>query len=134
MFFGRELIKNKIEFSSLKSEEELNIAYGADNKFILGAGVSIESVIINNENKKLKFHLFTDDISSENIEKISQICKKYETAIDIYNVNAELIRTLPNNKAWNHAIYFRLMIADYFCGKVKKILYLDSDVFCNYGC
>ncbi|MBT0728297.1 hypothetical protein HGT73_13135 [Rosenbergiella australiborealis] len=134
MFFGRELIKNKIEFSSLKSEEELNIAYGADNKFILGAGVSIESVIINNENKKFKFHLFTDDISSENIEKISQICKKYETAIDIYNVNAELIRTLPTNKAWNHEIYFRLMIADYFCGKVKKILYLYSDVFCNYGC
>jgi len=130
MFFGQNLIKSKVEFSSLDESEDLNIAYGADDKFMFGAGVSIESVIINNKEKKLRFHIFTDDISSENANKLSQICDKHKTAISIYNVNADFIKTLPSNKAWNHAIYFRLMIADYFVGKAERVLYLDSDVFC----
>lgn len=131
MFFGHDLVKSKVEFSSLEGEEELNIAYGADDKFMFGAGVSIESVIINNNDRKLKFHIFTDDISRENLDKLSQVCKKHKTTINIYNVNTDFIKTLPTNKAWNHAIYFRLMIADYFYSKVSKILYLDSDVFCS---
>ena len=130
MFFGQNLVKSKVEFSSLDESEDLNIAYGADDKFMFGAGVSIESVIINNKEKKLRFHIFTDDISSENANKLSQICDKHKTAISIYNVNADFIKTLPSNKAWNHAIYFRLMIADYFVGKAERVLYLDSDVFC----
>ncbi|WP_241602475.1 glycosyltransferase [Rosenbergiella nectarea] len=131
MFFGQDLVKSKVEFSSLDDNEELNIAYGADDKFMFGAGVSIESVIINNKNRKLKFHIFTDDISAENAERLSLICKNHKTAINIYNVNAESIKTLPSNKAWNHAIYFRLMIADYFHRKASRVLYLDSDVFCS---
>lgn len=130
MFFGEKTIKSQVEFCSLDESAELNIAYGADNKFMYGAGVSIESVIINNKEKKLRFHIFTDDISSDNADKLAKICDKHETAINIYNVDSSFIKTLPSNKAWNHAIYFRLMIADYFQGKVDKVLYLDSDVFC----
>lgn len=130
MFFGQDSIKSKVEFSSLAGKEELNIAYGADEKFIFGTGVSIESVIINNKNKRLKFHIFTDVISETNADKLAQICKKHETAITIYNVNTDLVRTLPTNKAWSHAIYFRLMIADFFVEKASRVLYLDSDIFC----
>lgn len=130
MYFDQKLIKSHVEFSSLNEKEDLNIAYGADDKFIFGAGVSIESVIINNKNKRIKFHIFTDDISRDNSDKLAQICDKHKTAISIYNVDSDFVKTLPSNKAWNHAIYFRLMIADYFVGKADKVLYLDSDVFC----
>ncbi|WP_241617430.1 glycosyltransferase [Rosenbergiella epipactidis] len=131
MFFGQNTIKSQVKFCSLDDSEDLNIAYGADDKFIFGAGVSIESVIINNKHKKLRFHIFTDDISRDNAAKLARICDKHKTAINIYNVDSGFIKTLPSNKAWNHAIYFRLMIADYFQSKVEKVLYLDSDVFCS---
>lgn len=131
MYFGPDLIQKKIEFSSLKNTEALDIAYGADDKFMFGAGVSIESVIINNKNRNFRFHLFTDHISRDNARRLSQICQNHRTAIHIYIVNTEIIKTLPSNNVWNHAIYFRLMIAEYFFGKASKVLYLDSDVFCD---
>ncbi|ELZ5938396.1 hypothetical protein U0L13_000548 [Providencia stuartii] len=39
------------------------------------------------------------------------------------------MRSLPTNKEWSYAIYFRLIIADYFYNKCDRILYMDSDVF-----
>ncbi|EJD6581361.1 lipopolysaccharide 1,2-glucosyltransferase, partial [Providencia rettgeri] len=60
-----DLIKEKIEFGSQDSEAELNIAYGVDNNFLFGSGISMNSIIINNRNLKLKFHLFTDFIDDD---------------------------------------------------------------------
>ncbi|WKX25350.1 glycosyltransferase [Tatumella ptyseos] len=133
MFFGQELINHQLNVSSLEEDEEFNIAYGADDEFMFGAGVSIESVIINNKDKRIHFHIFTDDISEGNKRRLLLLCQNHRVAISIYSVNTDFIRTLPSNNSWNYTIYFRLIIADYFTHKLSKILYLDADVFCNRG-
>nr|EIL1985285.1 lipopolysaccharide 1,2-glucosyltransferase [Providencia rettgeri] len=57
-----DLIKEKIELGTKGFEADLNIAYGVDKGFLFGSGISMNSIIINNRDLKLKFNLFTDFI------------------------------------------------------------------------
>ncbi|MGX4745123.1 glycosyltransferase [Providencia rettgeri] len=114
-----------------KQGNEFNIAYGADKNFLFGTGVSIVSVLLNNKDKSFHFHVFTDFLSDKDIQLFSQICKQYETYVTLHTLNMDMLKTLPTNHLWSHAIYFRLIIADYFYKKCDKVLYLDSDVVCN---
>lgn len=126
-----DLIKEKIEFGSQDSEAELNIAYGVDNNFLFGSGISMNSIIINNRNLKLKFHLFTDFIDDDFVLKFKSLALNNNVSIDIYILNSDELKKLPTSPVWSYATYFRFFIFDYLCDTISSILYLDADVFCK---
>ncbi|AMO80141.1 lipopolysaccharide 3-alpha-galactosyltransferase [Obesumbacterium proteus] len=135
MFFHEEqYIKDVITYIGNKpddSSQYQNIAYGTDKNFLFGCAVSITSFLINNSELKFNFHVFTDSFSESDREKFKALAEQYKTNISIYLVNADSLKSLPENKLWTYAIYFRFIIADYFSGKLERIAYIDSDVVCN---
>lgn len=131
--FENAVNNNALFFGSSSDEntsDSLHVAYGADKNFLFGTGVSICSVLLNNKDMSFHFHIFTDILSDRDIELFKEITNLYNTNITLYTLNVDALRSLPTNKEWSYAIYFRLIIADYFYNKCDRILYMDSDVFC----
>ncbi|HIB1645499.1 TPA: lipopolysaccharide 3-alpha-galactosyltransferase [Salmonella enterica subsp. enterica serovar Muenchen] len=109
----------------------LDIAYGVDQNFLLGCGVSVASVLKHNGNEKLRFHIFIDCFRDIDREVFNALAEQYKTRITIYLISCETLLTLPTTKNWTYAIYFRFAIADYFINKINRLLYLDADIICQ---
>lgn len=133
MFFNHEkFIKEAIPLFIDKTDKDvLNIAYGTDKNFLFGCAISITSIILHNAEANFHFHIFTDFFSQPEKEKFQSLAQQYQIPITIYIVNAETLTSLPNNRLWTYAIYFRFIIADYFYNKCERVLYLDSDIICQ---
>ncbi|MGG4664966.1 glycosyltransferase family 8 protein [Providencia vermicola] len=126
-----DLIKEKIELGKNGIEADLNIAYGVDRGFLFGSGISMNSIIINNRDISLKFHLFTDFIDNDFLGKLKELVLNDNVNIDVYILNSDELKKLPTSHVWSYATYFRFFIFDHLCKKIPSILYLDADVFCK---
>lgn len=126
-----DLIKEKIELGSKAFEADLNIAYGVDKGFLFGSGISMNSIIINNRDLKLKFNLFTDFIDDDFLMKLRELASNDNVNIDVYILNSDELKKLPTSHVWSYATYFRFFIFDHLCNTLPSILYLDADVFCK---
>ncbi|MGP1938977.1 MAG: glycosyltransferase [Arsenophonus sp. ET-DL9-MAG3] len=113
------------------SDNEFNIAYGVDKNFLFGTGISITSILINNKNIDFHFHVFTNFFNDKQKKLFLQLANKYNTKITIYFVQNNNLPELPTTQNWSSAIYFRFIIVNYLFLKIKKVLYLDADIFCK---
>lgn len=132
-FVNSQVISETIKFDCSKNANLMpfNIAYGIDENFLFGCGVSIASVLMHNKNMHFVFHVFIDSISNENMLRFKQLAERYKTCIHIHIVDCKTLYSLPTTKNWSVAMYFRFIIADYFAGQVERVLYLDADIICK---
>ena len=61
------------------TDRVLNIAYGIDRNFLFGAAVSMQSVIMHNPDLAVKFHLFTDYIDEDYLQRVTLLLAKMLT-------------------------------------------------------
>lgn len=131
---AEEYIKRTISFdydSDVVNTQPLNIAYGIDNNFLFGCGISIASILLHNSNIKFVFHIFIDLIEESELKKFSELASVNNTCIHIHIVNCDKLRLFPTTKNWSIATYFRFIIGDYFIGKQERILFIDADIMCK---
>lgn len=135
MFIMKHVIKQSFNIAGKKNPLEknkiFNIAYGVDKNFLLGAAISINSVLINNIDTDFNFHLFTDYIDDEYIQLFQKMITKYNSNIIIYLLDAEELKQLSTSDFWSYATYFRLIAFEYLSTNIISILYLDADVICK---
>lgn len=125
------IIKEKIVIGELdKNINYLNVAYGVDENFLFGAGISICSLLLNNNNF-FKFHLVTDYIDNQFMECLKKINEKYKSQIIVYLLEPNELKKLPTSAVWSYATYFRFFIFDFLCEQEKSVLYLDADIVCK---
>ncbi|EAB3467438.1 lipopolysaccharide glucosyltransferase RfaJ, partial [Salmonella enterica subsp. enterica serovar Uganda] len=108
----------------------LNISYGVDENYLDGVGVSIASVVLNN-NIPLAFHIICDSYSPCFVKYIERLAVQHHIKISLYLIKVESLEVLPQTKVWSRAMYFRLFAFDYLSKKVNTLLYLDADVVCK---
>lgn len=131
---NNKFITRKILFGSSSKNNDtdcLHIAYGTDSNFMLGCAISISSIIKFNPEKRIVFYIFTDRIDDDYIDKFQQLSEIHQCGLQICLLDETSLQELPTNKLWSVAIYYRLLIADYFKNITGKVLYLDSDVICQ---
>ena len=109
----------------------LHVAWGIDQNFLFGCGVSITSILLHNREMDFVFHVFIDAISDDDARRFSEVAEAYRTTVEIHIVNCERLKAFPTTKNWSVAMYFRFVIGDYFIGRQDKILYLDADIVCK---
>lgn len=135
MFIMRHFIKQKFNIAGKKklteNNKNFNIAYGVDKNFLLGAAISINSVLINNTDTDFNFHLLTDYIDDGYIQRFQTMIAKYNSNIIIYLLDAEELKQLSTSDFWSYATYFRLIAFEYLSADINSILYLDADVICK---
>lgn len=129
-----EYIRKTICFGGnpkLSGSQSLNIAYGIDNNFLFGCGISIASILLHNKSTNFIFNIFIDTITDDEINKFSQLASDNNTRILIHIVNCDRLDEFPTTKNWSIATYFRFIIGDYFISKEERVLFMDADIMCK---
>lgn len=122
--------KNELlTFTFLNSEHVLHILLCFDNNYTLSAGVDIISVIENNKNQNIHFHLFTHNISDENRQKLATI-KSENIAITEYIINDKFQINPENTVQFPIVACVRLIAPIILKDIAKRLLYIDSDTLC----
>lgn len=110
--------------------DDLHIAFGIDANFALGMGVCMTSIILNNSDAKINFHVFTDQIRCDDLRKLRLLTKYNHVKIYIYYVDIKAFKNFSTTSDWTYATYFRFIMGEYLENVAKKVLYLDADVLC----
>lgn len=111
--------------------ENYEVVYAADDGFASIMGVSLVSLLENNQDLDgLHVTIFDSGISSDNKNKIEEVFRKYNREMPRWikpiDLEKKIGLTLDIARG-SLAVYSRLFLSDYFDSKVKKILYIDSD-------
>lgn len=110
--------------------EDYEIVYAADDGFASIMGVSLLSLLENNQDlANLRVTIFDSGISDKNKEKIEEIFQKYDREgprwVKPVDIQQKLSMDVKTDRG-SLAQYSRLYIQDYF-DDVERILYLDCD-------
>lgn len=110
----------------------MNIALCLDNNYIKYGAVVIASIIYNNLDVKITFHLLSNDITDENKQKLQSWLSSYKNkSVIFHKIDISTFNDFPIKDAYiNISTYFRLAMPS-LLSDIKKILYLDCDVIVN---
>ncbi len=59
------------------------------------------------------------------------ISHQFSAEFHVYELDNQLLKTLPASDVWSSAMYFRLVALDYLSKDYDVALYLDADVICD---
>lgn len=112
----------------------MHIAFCLDNNYVQYCSVVIASIIYNNQNEKITFHLLSDNITNENKQKLQGWLSSYkDISVIFYKIDISTFKDFPIKDAYiNISTYFRLAMPS-LLPDIKKILYLDCDVIVNWS-
>ena len=113
----------------------IHIAFCCDNNYIVHCATVIASIIDNNKEEILVFHILGYDISEDNAEILRQWIalkhKRYQ--IVFHKISEKDFLGFPIGRAYvNLSTYFRLKLSE-LLNDVDKVLYLDCDTIVNGG-
>lgn len=107
----------------------IHIAYCTDSNYLEHVAVSIQSIILNNINEKLQFHVFLYNVTKDKINKLEKTSNLI-TTYEIAQINIDKYRHKFTTTHITNSTFIRLMVPRLLSDKVKKLLYLDADVLC----
>lgn len=126
-----KLIKSPTQIiGSAPESESIHLFLCADNAFAMPMGVTITSVIENNLQHKLCFHIFTLGFDDKNQEKLQEIVHNTLHTIIIYDIDEQVFNqhySIPKNKI---AMCFRLFAPVILQDVTDRLIYIDSDILC----
>lgn len=131
IYFDR-FIKSKKIINTVNWDKAMHICFCVDANWVKYAGVMLLSIVKNNMDSNIIFHVFCDEILDRDEEYLRRYTEEYENIeIRIYFVNHEEIKYFPQNEGlWNLSIYYRAIAPYVLYGTVEKLLYLDVDMCC----
>jgi len=137
---GNGTSKRNIREGRYKEMDNIvHIAYATDDGYAKLAGISILSLLENNKSiPQLEIHIFDDEISVENQEKLRSIAANYDRQISFYNVKDKLAElTQQGVTGYGCSVnigmtaYSRLFAHDILPDSVTRIIYFDCDTMIN---
>lgn len=110
----------------------MHIAFCLDNKYVSYCATTIASIIDNNKDEEIVFHLFVDCITETNKKALITWIERFRGKnIEFYELKESDFRNFPLGDAYiNLTTYFRLVIQDRL-PSLDKILYMDCDTIVN---
>lgn len=125
MFFKRVIYNRKFITNSV-----FHVAFGIDDDFVRALGVLMTSIIENNKNESIVFHIISKYISKENRRIIKQFAVENNISINIYIIDETIFNDLPTTAYITKAMYNRFLIPLILKDIADKVLYLDADIVC----
>lgn len=108
----------------------MDILYTSDNCFVPQIAAAICSVCENNRHlETIRFHIFADSYSPENIEKLTQFVTNYSRDVVFYDLS-NLKQYFPyefDTGGWKPVVLSRLLCYKILPESIDRILYLDGD-------
>lgn len=117
-------------------DKAMHILYCGDRSYVPMLGVSMTSVVWNNTDQRIVFHLLVDDIGSQDMERMQKFYALYR------NVDSIVLHRIPQQSEemqvfrgiksdYSEAVSYRLLAAKLLGDDVQRVLYLDGDIICR---
>lgn len=122
------VVKNKINLTRDNKKSDFYIAFGISKAFTYPVGVLITSILENNKDIKISFHIFIDNkIDDKELSRFKELIKFYDTDIIIYEIdNSEFLNL--DDREFTIATYYRFAIPYQLKDLTDKYLYIDADM------
>lgn len=125
------IVREKIIYGNKNANRnDFHIVFGIDDDFVRPLGVLMTSIIENNKNESIVFHIISKYISKENRRIIKQFAVENNISINIYIIDETIFNDLPTTAYISKAMYNRFLIPLILKDITDKVLYLDADIVC----
>ena len=112
----------------------MNVAYITDDGFIEHCGVSILSLLENNQDlSELNVYVLSMSLAADNVNNLKSLCDTYNRKLTIIPID-DYIKKIGfqfNTTGFNPIVLARLFLAEYLPSYIDRVLYLDADVVVN---
>ena len=132
-FSEQNFILSRVEYDHRKGIKsvEYHICYNVNDPFFYIMGSSIISILENNKDLNLVFHIFTDGYSEDNANKIKSIAEKWKCKCVLYVFNIGVFQDFHIKVArFSRITYGRLYMAKVLAKETERFLYVDADAMC----
>lgn len=121
-------VKNKINLTRDDKKSDFYVAFGISKAFTYPVGVLMTSILENNKDIKISFHIFIDnEIDDKELSRFKELIKFYDTDIIIYEIdNSEFLNL--DDKEFTVAAYYRFVIPYQLKDLTNQYLYIDADM------
>ncbi|MDO5648447.1 glycosyltransferase family 8 protein [Paracoccus sp. (in: a-proteobacteria)] len=112
------------------------IVFCFDDRILLGAGVSILSLIEAADDQTVyDIHILHADLAPSSTDALESLVRDTRHKMSFHRVSADRFADAPKNRgSWTEVVYFRLLISE-ILGEYDRAIYSDVDVFfkCDMG-
>lgn len=129
----KQAVKKQETFGALKYADKapIHIAFGVDANFIRPMGVAMTSLLDNNRENALVFHVFANSIEAVDIERLSKLAATEHVLIHLYHIDQAIFVSLKTTWNYTVATYNRFIVAKLLYPAVDKVIYMDADMVCK---
>lgn len=105
----------------------IHIAFCVNDKYIPYICVTIKSIIENNKNNALHFHVISDNIPKKMYRLLYETIEGCKTVtIDTYLIDNGQLYGLKDS--WSIQAWYRVFLPDILGKNIHRVLYLDADI------
>ena len=132
MHYSDKFLKNTLVLNKkAQITEGYHIAYCFDDNYAMPAGLSLMSVIENNPNSVINFHLFTNNLSKQNLSNFQTLGKQLDCSITCYEIDSNFsVNSNTLVLGISIATCLRFIVPEVLEKITSRVLYLDCDTLC----
>lgn len=105
----------------------LNVAYAINEPYVDYCIVSMLSVVTNNSDSEIDFHILTDGLSDNSKTRLRQTVNAHSTTnVIIHEIADSKVADLELGN-FNRNIWLRVFLPELLDVKIERVLYLDTD-------
>ena len=123
----KEELVNNLGFSELPV---VHIAFGINNAYARGMGITVFSVMENNPDLAFHIHVFGSPLDEKSKSLLLELAANRPLAITCNVFKESAFTDLPLIGRYPQAIYYRLFIPYLLADITSKFIYLDADTLC----
>lgn len=107
--------------------DTLDFAFCVNDGYVPYICVTIKSILSHRKKNRIRIHILTDFISTQNIERLDRLfCNLQDAFYHIIPVDKRLFAGLIT-RSWSIVAWFRIFLPHYLPLDIKRVLYLDAD-------
>ena len=109
--------------------KNIDIVFGIDNNYAKYCTIAIQSILSHlNSNYKLNIAIIYEKLSIKSLNNFKTIKSKQLNKITFHKI---YLKKFMKSNYWHKSIFYRFYIDRILPSNIKKIIYIDSDIFVN---
>lgn len=113
-------------------KDSMHISFCVDKEYIKYAAIFMMSIIDHNRENLIVFHIFCDDVYSDDKYKLNKMNKEFKNIeLNLYYIDNNYLKGLSDYvSVWNLSIYYKAIAPYILYNQIDRLLYLDVDMCC----
>lgn len=108
-------------------EDVVHVAFGINDSYARGMGISLFSLFKNHPDTPFHVHIFSDALAEADIDRLRLLAQDYRVAITLHIFSSEWLENLPEVGRYPKSIHYRFLIPDTVAQYSDRVIYIDAD-------